>query len=81
MQPIAVVKFVEVLGTWVEEALQKRLQQASYYSIMTDECTDISTVEEMSVFCRWEEKGILEEHFLEIIHLHKTNAEYLLCSS
>ena len=43
--------------------------QASYYSIMTDECTDNSTEEEMSVFCRWEGKGIPEEHFLKIIHL------------
>ena len=42
---------------------------------MTDQCTDISTVEEMSVFCRWEGKGILEEHFLEIIYLRQTNAE------
>ena len=33
---IAVVEFVEALGTWIEEALLKRLQQASYYSIMTD---------------------------------------------
>ena len=62
---IAVVEFVVALGTWVEEALQ----QASYYSIKADECTGISTVEEMSGFCRWEEKGIPEEHFLEIIHL------------
>ena len=53
----------------------KRLQQASYYSIMEDECTDISTMEEMSVFCRWEEKGIPEEHFLEIIHLRQANTE------
>ena len=33
---IAVVEFVEALGTWIEEALLKRLQQACYYSIMTD---------------------------------------------
>ena len=72
---IAIVEFLEALGTWVEEALLKRLQQASYYSIMADECTDISTVEEMSVFCRWEENGIPEERFLEIIHLRQANAE------
>ena len=72
---IAVVVFGEVLGRWVEEALLKRLQQASYYSIMADECTHISTVEEMSVFCRWEEKGIPEEHYLEIIYLLQANAE------
>ena len=72
---IAIVEFVEALGTWVEEALLKCLEQVSYYSIMADECTDISTVEEMSVFCHWEEKRIPEEHFLDIIHLCQANAE------
>lgn len=42
---------------------------------MEDECTDITTVEEMSVFCCWEQNGIPEEHFLEIIHLRQANME------
>ena len=66
---------VQALGTWVEESTLKRLQRASYYSIMADECTDITTVEELSVFCRWEEDGLPVEHFLEIIHLRKADAE------
>ena len=35
---------VDFIGTWVEAC----------FSVMADECTDITTVE---VFCRWEEKG------------------------
>ena len=38
-------------------------------SIMADECTDVATIEEMSMFCRWEEDGVPEEHFFEIVHL------------
>ena len=72
---VAVVEFMEALGIWIEESLLKRLHQASCFSIMADECTDISTVEEMSVFCRWEEEGSPEEHFLELIHLQQANAE------
>ncbi len=68
---VAVVEFVEALGTWVEECILKRLQKAQYYSIMADECTDIACIEELSVFCRWEENGVVKEHFLEIIHLQK----------
>ena len=68
---VAVVEFVQSLGTWVEESILKRLQHASHYSIMAGECTDITTVEEMSVFCRWEEKGIPEELFWEIVHYDK----------
>ena len=60
---IAVVEFVEALGTWVEESLLKRLKN----SIMADECTNVTTVEELSVFCRWEEDGLPVEHFLEIV--------------
>ena len=33
---IAVTKFIEALGTWVEEYLLKHLHQAPFYSIMTD---------------------------------------------
>ena len=77
---IAVVKFMEALGTWVEESLLKRLRQASCFSIMADNCTDIATIEEMSVFCRWEKGGSPEEHFLEIIHLKQANAESILLS-
>ena len=41
---------------------------------MADECTDVMTVEELSVFCRWEEDGLLVEH-LEIVHLQQADAE------
>jgi hypothetical protein len=59
----SVVEFVEAIGLWVEEALVKRIQQAPFYSLMADECTDISTVEELSIFCRWVEDGVPVEHF------------------
>ena len=54
---VAVVEFLDALGTWVEESLLKRLRQVSCFSIMVDECTDISTVEKISIYCRWEEDG------------------------
>lgn len=39
------------------------------------ECTDITTVEELSVFCRWEEGGIPIECFLDILPSKKADAE------
>ena len=59
----------------MEESILKRFQKASTYSLMADECTDVSTVEELSVFCRWEEDGVPVECFLEIIPLKKADAE------
>ena len=42
---------------------------------MADECTDIMAVEELSVFCRWEEDGTPVECFLDIVPLKKADAE------
>ncbi len=36
----AVVDFVEALGTWVDESLLARLQNARYFNLLVDECTD-----------------------------------------
>lgn len=77
---IAVLNFIEAMGIWVEESILKRLQKAAVYSLMADECTDVSTIEEMSVFCRWEEGGIPVECFLEILPLNKTDAKTIYCS-
>ena len=41
----------EALGTWVDGSILKRLQRASVFSVMADECTDITAVEELSVLC------------------------------
>ena len=62
---IAVTEFIEALGTWVEESLLKHLHQAPFYSIMAEECTYVSTAEELSLFCRWIQNGEPTEHFID----------------
>ena len=47
---------------------------------MADECTDITTIEELSVFCRWVEDGEPVEHFFEILPLKKANAKSVYSS-
>ena len=76
---MAVVEFVKALGTWVEESLLKRLHKAPF-SIMADEGTDVTTIEEVTLCCRWVERGVLEEHFIDIFPLKKANAESI-CSA
>ena len=46
-----------------------------FFSIMADECTDVTTIEQLTICCRWVESGIPEEHFIEILPLKKANAE------
>ena len=48
---------MEALGTWVEESVLGKLQKVSFFSVMADDCTDITTVEEVSNFCHWKENG------------------------
>ena len=71
----AVVDFIEALGTWVEEKVVQCIHKASVFSLMADKCTVITTVEEFSVFCHWEESGTPVECFLDIIPLKKVDAE------
>ena len=71
---VAVVQFIEALGTWVEESLLRSLHQASCFSIMAGECRYIVTMEEMSVFRQWEESGHPDEHIREIVHLRQAIA-------
>ena len=71
----SVVQFIEALGQWVEEFILKRLRQAPFYSLMANKCTDITTVEELSIYCRWVEDGLPVEHFLDIIPLTKADAK------
>jgi len=54
--------------------LLKRLHQAKYFSLLADECTDISTIEELSVVIHWVENGLPEEHFIELVPLRKADA-------
>ena len=46
-----------------------------FFSIMADECTNVTTIEELTICCRWVESGVPEEHFIEILSLKKANAE------
>ena len=42
---------------------------------MADECIDIMAVEELPVFCCWEEDGTPVECFLDIVPLKEADAE------
>ena len=72
----AVVEFVNALGKWVEGSLYSRgFIRHPFFSIMAAECTDVTTMEEQTICCRWMESGVPEEHFIEILPLKKANAE------
>ena len=55
--------------------LEHGWKSLSKADIMTDECTDITAIEELTICCRWVENGVPEEHFIVIVALKKANAE------
>ena len=71
----AVTDFLEAIGIWVDESLVNQLLDTQYFSLIADECTDIATTEELSIFCHWEENGSPVEYFMEILPLKRCNAE------
>ena len=42
---------------------------------MADKCTDVTTIEELTICCHWVESGVPEVHFIEILPLKNVNAE------
>ena len=59
----SMIEFVAAISTWIHESLLNHLRKAPYYSVMLDECTDVTVVEEMSVYFRWTENDEPVEHF------------------
>ena len=73
----AVSDFIAAIAQWVENRLLRSLKQSSYFTLMGDECTDITPMEELSLCFRWLKGGKPEEHFLQVIHFTRTDAESL----
>ena len=71
----SVTNLIESTATWIDRNLLDSLKKSPYFSIMADECEDVSTQEELSVCCRWIVNGQPEEHFLENLHILSGNAE------
>ena len=42
--------------------------------MLVDECTDISTIQKLSVVVHWVENGLPKEHFIELVSLKKADA-------
>ena len=66
---------IEAIATWIDQELLESLRKSPFFSILEDECENISTQEELSVCCRWIVNGKPEEHFLTILHIVACDAK------
>ena len=57
------------------------IRSAGWYSVMADECTDVATIEQMSVCIRFvDDKPEVREEFLGFVKLGRTDAESISSS-
>ena len=68
------VVLLEAIDTWLDRKLMESLRSSPYFSVLADECVDISTTEELSICCRWIVNGKPEEHFLTVLHISALDA-------
>ena len=66
---------IEAIDTWLKRKLLKSLKSSPYFTVMADECQDISSQEELSICFRWLIDGCPEEHYLTTLHVKSTDAE------
>ena len=62
------------IGVWPDELQVKQLLDVPFFSLMADACTDIASLEELSLFSCWVENVSPVEHFMGILPLKKGNA-------
>jgi hypothetical protein len=61
-------KIISLLAAQVARHITDEIKEASYYSLMFDECTDVSTTEQMAVVVRYvSNELVVNEKFLTII--------------
>ena len=75
LSKITTAELLESISHVLEQTLLEQLKSSTYFSIMADETTDIASMEELSICCRWLFRGEPVEHYLGIVHAHEVNAE------
>ena len=66
----AITDFMKAIGVRFDELHVNQLPDAPFFSPMADKCTNITTVEELSIF-----SNLLENHFMGILNLKRGSAE------
>ena len=73
-----IVELLACISKVLESKVLDSLKKSTYFSLLADECTDVSSKEELSVCARWlDDTDKPVERFLGIIHAKETNAEAL----
>ena len=68
------VMFIECIDSWVRSKLLDSLKSSPFFSVLADECEDISSKEELTICFRWLKNDKPEEHFVSMLHIKVLDA-------
>jgi midasin (ATPase involved in ribosome maturation) len=71
---VTTAELLRSVSDHIEEKLLYRLKESLYFSILSDESTDIAS-KELSICGRWLEMGKPVEHFWGMVHVKEVDAK------
>jgi len=75
-----VTELINITGDYIEKSLLSSLRSASYYSLLADESTDERGREQLSIYAKWFHNNTIDDHFLGIVHVKRTDAASLMAA-
>ena len=73
----SVTQMLANLSQVIEDQLLKSLR-GKKFSLLADESTDTANRSQLSIFCRWNNNGIVGDHYMGLVHLERARAEDIL---
>ena len=76
LSPVIQNELIDLAGLVVKESILNDVRSAGWFSVMADECTDVATLEQMSICIRFVDRKTLQvrEEFVGFVQLDNTDA-------
>ena len=82
LSPVIQNELIALAGLEVKESILKDVRSAGRFSVMADECTDVATLEQMSMCIRFVDESTpdqpqVREEFVGFVQLDRTSAAFI----
>ena len=76
LSPVFQNELIDLAGLEVKESILNDVRSARWFSVMADECTDVATLEQMSICIRFVDSKTLQvrDDFVGFMQLDNTDA-------
>ena len=75
LSPNSVSQFIKVVSDWMRKETMSDVKNCSDFTLLLDESTDESNRSELSLFARIVKNGKVVNHFLDLLHLSRCDAQ------